>query len=517
VPFAIYLLSLEGAVAYWDTGEAQTVPWIFGIMHPTGFPAFTMLAGLFAHLLPFGAPSWRIALFCALAMSGAAWLVCRIGMELDGDPFVCAAAGWLFAFGSIAWTRGTRAEVHSLAAFFALAAVYVSLRWYRTGEPRVLAAGALAWGLGISTHPIVALLLPALLLLFLARLRRTKPIVIGAAVCALAAGLACYAYLPLRSAQVTAQRIDPTLALGIPPGRPFWDNDHPSSWNGFVEEISGTQFGVGGTLRGMVRTSTYVSALPGYWQQTLNELTPFALVLAIAGFFELARQSSVRAAFFLLAFVAPSAFGLAYAIEADHARYQIIGYALLAVFAGYAASRAARLLPQMRVPAALCVAALAVTLIVVNRDTFAQRSSPGAQAVIASVVEKTPRNAILIAPWLYATPLAYAAYVEDRLGDRIVETSWLSDDAQRVPLWARTRPVYVVGILFGSVPGFTTERISNDPDIWHVARSPAPSRSPSAWLHRSFDRRRTTTTSCWRTPFCTGTRGSRGPVRISMR
>ena len=101
---------------------------------------------------------------------------------------------------------------------------------------------------------------------------------------------------------------------------------------------------------------------------------------------------------------------------------------------------------------------------------FAQPRSSGARAVITTVQRNTPKNAILIAPWLYATPLAYGAYVEKSLDGRIVETGWLSDDAARVPAWSQTRPVYVVGILFGDVPGYHIEPLRTSPALYRVVK-----------------------------------------------
>ena len=516
MPFAVYFASLDGAAGYWDTGEAQVVPWIFGIMHATGFPAFTILAGIFAHAFPIGSVAWRIALFSALAMSGAAWLVFRIVNELDGDPWIAAAGAWVFAFGIVAWTRGTRAEVHALAAFLAVATLYAAIRWYRRGDPRMLVAGALAWGLGIATHPIDALLLPALLILFVARVRRVRLRAFALALAALTFGVVWYAYLPARSAAVTAARLDPTRSLGVPPGRSFWDNDHPSSWSGFVQEVSGTDFSAGGTVRSMIAPQTYIEAAPAYLLTLIVELSPVGVLLAAGGMYALWHRDRALAMAFAAAFAVPTAFGLAYTIEADSKRYYLIGFVVAAALAGYGASELIRALPALRRAATLTVTLLAFGLLAVNRETFEQRHDAGAQAVITTVIQNTPRNAVLISPWLFATPLAYGAYVEHRLGDRIVDPAWLAEDAARVPAWTRTRPVYVVGILFGNVTGYRTVKIPGSPDLYRVVPALPSPRSPLHSLHRISAPVHTTTTSCSRTRSCTGTPGSRGRAHTSM-
>ena len=45
---AVYRTTLLPGLAFWDTGEAQTVLPVLGTMHPTGFPAFVVIGWLFS-------------------------------------------------------------------------------------------------------------------------------------------------------------------------------------------------------------------------------------------------------------------------------------------------------------------------------------------------------------------------------------------------------------------------------------------------------------------------------------
>jgi len=446
------------------------VPWIFGIMHPTGFPVFTIAGGAFAHLFAFGAVSWRMALFSAVAMSGAAWLVSRIAFEIETQPWLACAAAWLFAFGEVAWGRGTRTEVHAVVAFFAALALYAAVRWVRRGEPAVLVAGALAWGLGMATHPLVALLGPGLLCAFLSRARGLPRRTALLATAAVVAGLAVYAYLPIRSAMVTQMRLDPTVQLGLPPGQSFWDNEHPASFAGFRQVISGADFGAGGTFTHLFEAGTYSGGGMKYALSAIKEFTPLGLALGIIGGVLLAAAEPWVGVTLLLALAVPTDFTFAYTIEADPERYYLISFLIVSVFAAYGTHRATERLPLGRIVAALVLSALAGALFWTNRDKFDQRNDTGAQSLVSMVVQRTPENAILLAPWLDATPLAYAAYVEHRLGHRILHSTWLSDDAQYVPTWIRTRPVYVVDKLWGSVPGYRTIALNTSPTLYRVVK-----------------------------------------------
>ncbi len=470
VPFGVYCASLDGSVGYWDTGEAQVVPWILGIAHPTGFPAFTLLGWVFSHVVSIGPVSARMALFSAVAMSITAWLVARIVVLLVDEPWVAMGSAWLFAFGPVAWTRGTRAEVHALAAMFAALTLFLAVRWYTSGEARALKGGAVAWGLGIATHPIVAMLLPALLVFLAARRRTVTGRALLAAVLLFAIGASCYAYLPLRSAYVTRAGLDPTRQLGLPPGKPFWDNDHPASLSGFITLVSGSEFNAGGTFAKLFSPAPYLESGPKYTAALIGEFTPLGVILAVVGLLALLQRDPWLGGGLVLAGVVPSAFALSYSIEADSQRYYLISFVVASVLAGYGAAWCARRLPALPAAGAVFVGALALAVCAANASTFEQRNSTGAQSVIATVRRATPPNAILIAPWLYATPLAYGAYVDRDLGDRIVETAWLSDDAARVPGWMRTRPVYVVGIVFGAVPGYHLQHIDGTPPLYRVVK-----------------------------------------------
>lgn len=479
MPLAVYCASLVGVPSYWDTGEAQTVPWIFGIMHPTGFPAFTIFAGVFAHVVPFGSVAWRIALFSALAMSASCWLVFRLAREFDGDAWMACAAAFLFGFGAVAWTRGTRAEVHTLALVFALAALYCAFVWMRTGNARTMIWGALWFGLGLATHPLVALIAPALLLFLTERLDAVRWRTFLLATLTVLAALSLYAYLPLRSAAVTAARLDPTRSLGLPPGRAFWDNNHPSSPHGLMRELNGSEYGAGGTFARMTRLSTYAESFPKYAQAFFEELTPIGIMLAFTGLLVLFQRKDASALILIVAFAVPTAFSLAYTIEADPKRYQLEGFAIVAVLAGVGATWLMQALLATPLARAVTAAAIAALFIGVNHVTFDQRRVYGAQAVIDSVVQNTPDDAILVAPWIYATPLAYASYVEHRLGRRIVDSAWLSQDAAYVPKWVHRRRVYVVGQIFGEVRGFRAVKISDDPVLYRIMRSPVRRRLSS--------------------------------------
>jgi hypothetical protein len=53
-------------IGFGDDGEMVTAAIHFGVLHPSGYPLWTILAGLFSHL-PWGNAIWKVNLFSGLS------------------------------------------------------------------------------------------------------------------------------------------------------------------------------------------------------------------------------------------------------------------------------------------------------------------------------------------------------------------------------------------------------------------------------------------------------------------
>ncbi|MDQ6930797.1 MAG: DUF2723 domain-containing protein, partial [Candidatus Eremiobacteraeota bacterium] len=418
--------------------------------------------------------AWRMTLLCALAMSGAAWLIYRIVLDEAGEPLPAMLAGWLFAFTAIAWTGATRTEVHALATLFMALTLLCALRWSRTQETRWLYGGAAAWALAIGTHP-VALLLGVGLFGFLIYRWETVPAraFAGASVVFVVLCAALYAYLPIRSAQVYYERRDPTLTLGIQPGRPFWDYDHPAAPAGFEQLVSGSDFPVGEALAASMSPQTYAREGRRYVDALTDNFTFAGLVLALAGGVVFIRRQKLRAVAFIACGMFAAPFALGFPIESDISRYFLPSFVVCSALAGIAAAAFMRRWPVARYAVIAGFAVVVAAQLFFHAGLLGGRTDPGATAYIDYVRANTPPNAILLAPWTYATPLAYAAYVEHRMDGRIIETAWLSDDVDDLPRWMKTRPVYIVYLPWGDLPqGYRLVRLpGGDLPVYRVLKT----------------------------------------------
>ena len=243
--FAIYRATLLPGLAAWDTGEAQTVLPILGTMHPTGFPAYTIIGWLASIVLsPLGSPAFTINLLSAILVATAVGLTVVVARSLRVPLAVGMAAAVGFGLSPIVWRVATGADAHALHAVLLVAIVGLLLRWERFArdaaehpdDPRLrgradraIVLAAAVFGVSVANHGLTLLLIPAVGLFVLAVEPRIvfRPKVVAAALGA-CIGVAALLYLelPLRAGPFRAP-----LVYG-----------HPETIRGFLEVVLATQF-----------------------------------------------------------------------------------------------------------------------------------------------------------------------------------------------------------------------------------------------------------------------------------
>ncbi|HEX8806581.1 MAG TPA: DUF2723 domain-containing protein, partial [Candidatus Aquilonibacter sp.] len=377
LPLAIYIASAYNTVMYWDIGEMDTVPYILGIAHPPGYPLYTLLGWVFTHLAPLSTVAFRMSLLSAFAMAGVCWFIFRIGGIV---------AALLFAFGQDAWTHATRAEPHALVTLAFVAILFYLLRWQHERHARDLYASALAFGLGIAIHPVVATALPGLLAAIVARAHETAPRTLrNAAVIACVSAAVWFSYLPLRSAYVNAQHLDPAAAYGIQDGA-FWNYGDPVLVDNFAALVTGREVGVDDVRYGYTARA-YAQGAVHFLQLGVVELTPIGFVLAVAGLIIFFRRD-LAGAVVASATVVPSAlFAFGFAAESDVDRYFLPVFSLLAVCAGYAVVSIRR--RPARLVAFACAGLAIAYLLFSQTHFFNQPHDDRAARDVAEIVHAT--------------------------------------------------------------------------------------------------------------------------------
>ncbi len=473
VPLVVLLASVRTEVGFWDTGDLQTVAWIAGIPYPTGFPGYVLVGWLWTHLIPLGSVAARLNALSAVALAGGAATVTALGLLFEAGSVVALLAGWTFAFAHPVWTRAAYADAHPVGFAVAFAAVALAVRWNRHGGARALGLALALGGAALALDNTTVLILAGGLVAALGRRPPLRASAAGLAAAVLVAG-AAYAWLPLRSAQVTAARTDPTLALGIPPGRPFWDDHHPATRTGFLRLVTGSDWAPGTAVARAFTPAALGTAWSRFGPELADDLPAGLLVAGAIGLAFAAEGSSLAALGLALAGLLPALFGGSYVAEADPERYVFALYAVLAVGIAVAAGRTVRAFAHdaPETAASAVAALLALGLVheaVRGRDILAARGDRSAAALADRVVRATRDGAVVVAPWDLATPLAYRAYVERGFGRRIVVCALPDDFGYLFAGWLRAHQVVVVSEGPPALRGFATRALSGgDPAAYEV-------------------------------------------------
>ncbi len=226
--------TLMPGVAFWDTAEFQTLGPVMGTGHSPGYPTYAIL-GWLANLLlaPFGEPAFRMNLFSALCVAGAAGLTVVLVRRLTGSTVLGVAAGIGLATTPLAWRLGNHAEGHTLH-LLVLSLLFLLLVWWQRerragGGDRFLVAAAVTFGISYGNHSLTLLLAPAVGLYVLAVdpwIWKRWKFVLGCAAAVLGSAALVHLELPLRAGPFPSP-----LVYGT-----------PHTWDGFWYVVGAEQF-----------------------------------------------------------------------------------------------------------------------------------------------------------------------------------------------------------------------------------------------------------------------------------
>ena len=445
---AAWVAMLPG-VAFWDTGELQTVAPVMGTAHPTGFPTYVLIGWLASIVLgAFGEPAFRMNLLAGLCVALAAGVTVDLVRDLTRSTALGLLAGLGLAFTTIVWSIGTHAEAHAL--HLALVAVLLRLlvAWETDRSDRVLVAAAVVFALAMGNHSLTLLLAPGIGLFVIAVepriLRRPRLILACLAALALTVVLV-YLELPLRAGPFRAP-----LVYG-----------HPDTWEGFWYIVLAEQFR--GSLAPLGDVAGLVGALV---RRTIAAFGPLAPLLPLAFAATVIRQPRY-ALLTGTGLVITCLFAASY-VNADIDRYYLgpvlIAWTWIGVGGGVVVDWIDRLLgdagPQARGTdrrrAALAIV-VAVALLAPTVDAIPSRHARvdrrldlEAAAWVDRAMTVMEPGAVVVSWWSYSTPLWYAQLIEGRrpdiaiIDDRTRLDEGLGGITDVIDANLATRPVYVI-------------------------------------------------------------------------
>ncbi|MBV8331209.1 MAG: DUF2723 domain-containing protein [Candidatus Eremiobacteraeota bacterium] len=445
VPAAVYVASVSHEPASWDTAEFQGVPYILGISHPTGFPLFALLGYVWSHLMAVDTIAFRMNAFTGVTMAIAALLAYATALRLGASRPVALCVTLAFSLTQDVWSHANRAEAQVLAVAFETAAIYAFVRWLTEERPIWYATAFALCGLGMAAHPNAIWLFPGFLVgSLIARIRPNLALVAGS-LALVAAGLAFYLYLPLRSAYIVAHGLDPTLALGTDGGI-FWNYHNPSTPGGLLLDLTGNESNAPHYFLSSFNPVHVQDALWAFVSSIGEQYGAFTLVLAFFGIGAAWRRDWRTTLFLCVACTASLLFSVTYSGEGDVGRYRLLALWLaVPLVAALVPRDVAGLRATLgRTAIALFFAVVASIEFLAHPEFFHHDRGEGGRWVIDAVAPFTSPGSVIMVDWLDATSLAYGAYVDGSLPGRIIVSGWDPDKIAQYKVWARTHRVYIL-------------------------------------------------------------------------
>lgn len=437
-------------VGFWDTAIFQAAPPTLGLTHPTGYPTFNLLGWLWTTLLPLGTAAYEMNLMTAVAGALAVGMMFVLARQLGAGRLAAASTALACALMVIFWRTAGRADPHPLHVLLALVVIAVLLDWDGGRRPRTLAIAALVFGLGVGNHMLMALLAPVIgIYVVTARpsvLR--EPRTIAASVLALAAGLAVYAYVPIRGAANPAIHYDYA----------------PTTLDLFLRYVLGRDFAGQMAFFSLAGPGAALDQLPMFWQQLSDAFTgPIAValvVLAGLGFGSLLVRRAWRTAWLLGASGGITLYARLTYQNGDLERYSLLPVAILGILAAVGLHRAWLGLvrdrhgepvsagsrpghPAAALVRALPALALLVPVLLVARNADRVQVAD-ARCYVTELTASAPADAGIVSWWSMATPIWYAQAVEGARPDLTVVSagSAVVDEIGRFQ--AAGRPVVII-------------------------------------------------------------------------
>lgn len=174
-----YLPTLARGITYSDGGEIVAAIASLGVIHPTGYPIFTIIAHVFSRLIPIPIePCIKIELLNALFGCSAAYFTAKAfrALLLHGaqrlTPDLSAAgllSGFLLGISPLLWRQVRIPEVYPFHIFLVALAAYLIVRFEITREIKYIVISAIPLGVGLAHHVTMVYFLPALFIYLLVR------------------------------------------------------------------------------------------------------------------------------------------------------------------------------------------------------------------------------------------------------------------------------------------------------------------------------------------------------------
>ena len=405
---AVYVRTLAHGVYGFDSAELATGAYTLGIVHPTGYPTYLILAKLFT-FLPFEDVAYRVNLLSAVLGATTVWLLARLATKISGRRW----AGWIGAgmlsFAYSFWAMSIVAEVYTLhTALIALCLLLLD-QWLSKNDPRYLYGLALAFGLSLTNHISAILFVPLLAWPILTNTRKLSLLkVVPRCISLFSIGLVPYLYLPIRYAA------DPPLNYV----RTYYEIDL-TTIEGLVWMITGRAYGF---FAFGYDLDAYLGEFLKLGDALWRNFTGLGVLLGLIGIISLILRRNKMALPILIGFAANIAFFAGYAVG-DKNNMLLGAWLLWAIFVSEGAralidSLGKVSIQNMTMPRVVPKVGVGIMIssvfiiLAANARWLDMSRAFGAELYARQILSAVPQGALIMGPWSSSVVLEYFQQVE---------------------------------------------------------------------------------------------------------
>ncbi|MEA3397940.1 MAG: DUF2723 domain-containing protein, partial [Chloroflexota bacterium] len=420
--FLLYALTTARDILPADSGEFQLAAAGWGILHPPGYPLYTLAGALWVRLIPVGSIPFRLNLLSAALAATTLVLVMEAvrtwaetwGLKRRAALTGGLAAALLLGAAPTFWAQATTANIRMPTLLFA-AWGFLALAQFRCatdGGQRPLLSLALAIGLGVGHHPSLIFVALGwacyLLLVDVSLLRQPRRWLPAVGVAALA-WLVPQLYLPIRGAMSNA----PLAATGL------------NTWHGFWHHVLARGFA--GDMFAFANPADLALRLPLLRTLFEFQFPPLFLGLAFSGWLWLLWRHGKLALALFLSWIVHTFVTITYRAP-QTVEYLMPAY--LPVVLGWGlgvakvksrkskvASRKSNVESQTSSNVARFTLGVLLILLIARfpahlPDFLTLAADTSVRERVAPLLEQAPPDALLLADWRWATPLWVLQQVE---------------------------------------------------------------------------------------------------------
>lgn len=383
----IYRFTLSPTVNIIDSGELITGCYLLDILHPTGYPLYTLIGNIFSKI-PIASIAQRINFISAIYCTAASCFFFLLLFGLTNSVVAALVSTSLFAFSRTIWSVAVGAEVYGLTALFLVLIVYL---WLKVEKNNILILLAFILGMSFTNHMMIWSTFIGtgifMMLFYRKNLFCFRYLMIGMGFFLL--GLSVYLYLLIRAR-----------------GTPLFNWGNPYNWERLVWHVTGKQYRV------WMFSSSWAevfSNLKFALNLFLKEGFYIFIIPAILGVVKMVRNNFYLFISLLIIFILTLFYAINYSIP-DIESYYIPCLFVMFVFAGFGL---AILIKNLRVNQYFFLIFIILPLLFNYRRAGMQGNYLAYDSAI-NHLKSAPVNAIILTNWwdIYA-PVFYVQHIEN--------------------------------------------------------------------------------------------------------